>query len=1110
MRRRWRRLLIPLATLVLGISLGAGQAAAADGPYPPVPSDAELQQLANDAVAHFPSCGTTIPNGKAAALHVSCTEIKISKWHSEASDAEYNDNWVLVTFKMSTGVFPDGRTDSDYHILSAQITANAPLDLLTGGWPAGRQTNDWSSWIPTWLKPDWDLTTHHPYTPGPSASPELPLCDAAISLPGGLKAGDVLAPDASVTSLGGAPVQGSISMVWTINGVVANSVTWDGNPAAIVLQLSCQGHAQEFQATYNGTLTQGPGPSPGGSSAPEPSVAPEPSGPPEASEAPEPEPSGTPGPNDEDPANAQGQGARGRTPGLGGIGSVPGPSDPIEGLVGMVAPGLLGLLGGLLLGGAGSSGGGTGNNGGGPGSSGSTGSEGPTGPGGPGSGDPAPTGKESGGEGTKTGPGGTDSSSGGLTTQGAIDKLTTAMNQAVAANNKTVQEVINNAQADLLDANGQVIPEKYAAALKAIEAAGAGAGPVGALGLYDPNSSTDAALRAAHDSWLGKKVASGVGGVVSFATAAGRGITQIADALAHPQYFLGGLEAATQKVAPTESAALNSALTDGRYLDALGAGAMKYGKGYFAGYQAVGNVAVTMVTGMLPVDEIKTLLNPKASLADKFAAYQSAEVKVALLVAPFLGEARAAGAAVDAARATEAANAAAKAGRAVEAVNTGAKAGRAVEAAETAGSAVKAGGAAEATTTAGTVARTGAAEAGTVARTGAAEAGGAEATTGGQAARAGAAETGAAEAKAAEATAGAVGPAKPPPLTPERLSATLDAGKKVERLSANVLGDTAAPTSLREGARIVRQSPELQAAADDAIRADGGSGAARMGRQVGDLNSDANNLITARKMDLQNQAMNNAAKRIADLEAKLCQAAGEPVPSRIPTFEVTQGNRGYISGANTSTDLDRTFQLRHVSSEQANKILAEECGKLGGPGKPGFTPNDLATHAYVAKPGSLVDLSGDAPLSDQFVRGNLQEINSKFGYVPTYTAPNGTITVGAHVEAGLGTEALPMAQRFGPTAAPAGGDAASAAARAAASNADVATQISKIDSAVAANNVNDCAKAAARAIKAGGHFVGPEEAIMRAAAAKDPIEATRILRQAGIDSLSDLQARVRP
>jgi hypothetical protein len=74
----------------------------------------------------------------------------------------------------------------------------------------------------------------------------------------------------------------------------------------------------------------------------------------------------------------------------------------------------------------------------------------------------------------------------------------------------------------------------------------------------------------------------------------------------------------------------------------------------------------------------------------------------------------------------------------------------------------------------------------------------------------------------------------------------------------------------------------------------------------------------------------------------------------------------------------------------------------------------------------------------------------------------------------------------------------------------VATQISKIDSAVAANNVNDCAKAAARAIKAGGHFVGPEEAIMRAAAAKDPIEATRILRQAGIDSLSDLQARVRP
>ena len=1025
MRRRWERLLIPLVALVLAASAGAGLAAA-EGPYPPVPSDAELQQLANAAVAKFPTCGTTIPNGPAPALHVSCTDIKVSKWHSETSAAQNNDNWVLVTFKISTGVFPDGRTDVAYHILSAQILADTPIDLLTGGWPAQRKTNDWSDWIPSWLTPGWDLTTHHPWTPGPSASPELPLCDAAINVPGGLKAGDTLAPDATVTSTNGTPVQGAISMVWTINGTVTNSVAWDGNPARIVLQLSCQGHAQEFTASYNGTLVrdsgtttpaESAGPLPPSSIEPGETAGPDESSAPTESAAPSPVPNG---------------GKHGVTPGLGGVGTVPGPADPLSGLVGMVAPALLGILGGLLLGG------GSGNAGG----AGGAGGEGPVGPGGTGFGGSTPAGKEvGGGEGPKLGGPGADSPvGGGLTTQGAISTLALAMNQAVDTKNAAMANAINNAQADLLDASGNVIPEKYAAAIKAIrEASGTDPKQINPTDFYDPNSSTDAAMKAGRDSWLGQKVIAGAGAVVGTASSVAHNLALLADSAWNWKYFLKGAEVATRNAAPEESQAMDTALSDGKYIDALKAGAMKYGKGYLAADNAVSKVretlAVEIAAGILPVDEFTTIMDPHVSWAKKFEAYQSAEVKVGLLLLPVVGEIRGAGVAVDAARAVEATNAAAKTARSVEA------------------------------------------------------------------------------ARSAAAVADVV--------STERMAAAVKSGQEIERLAATVLGDGAAPANLREGAQIVRRSsPELQAAIDNTIRENAGSDAIRMARQTGNLADNANNLAIARKMDVQNQAMNNAAREIARLEAEICQSKGLPVPARVQTFDVTEGSRTHISGANFNADLDRTFITDHVSSDKANEILANECEKLGGPGRPGFTPEDLGVHAYTARPGTLADTSGvvDAPLNDSFVRNNLGGIKSKSGFVPTYTAPpvagakNGVVTVGTPVNGALGSEALPIAERFGPPLKLVGEGSTVSAVDTAAS---VATQIGKLDAAVAVKDVNLAAKAAARAIKAGDLLGGPEsaaarDAIMRAAAAKDPIEAMQILRDAGIDPFSDLQTLVKP
>jgi hypothetical protein len=992
MRRRWLLLLIQLMALMLAASAGAGLVAA-DGPYPPVPSDAEVQRLANDAVAHSGTCGADLPD-QHNPRHVTCTIFEIGKWHSETSDSQYNDNWITVIYKHSSVGPMDAAPMVYYILLQGEILPNAPIVLSGACHPASELSSDYSGCIAgEGLKPGWDLTTHHPYSPGPSNSPELPLCNATISVPRGLKAGDTLAPDATVTSMDGAPVKGSISMVWTINGAVANSVVWDGNPAGIVLQLSCQGHAQEFSATYNGTLTQAPGPLPGQSSTPEPSSGPGPSG------DPEPEESGV-------------------TPGLGGVGEVPGPADPVQGLLGMLAPGLLGILGGLLF-----SGGGGGGTPVAPGTPTAPGGPAPGG-GGPGS-DPAPGDGPAGTQGPS--PVGT-SPGGGITTQGAINALTLAMNQAVDTNNTAMADAVNNAQSDLLDANGNVIPEKYAAAIKAIrEASGTDPKQISATDFSDPNSDTDAALKAARDTWLGKKVEAGAGAVVGAVSSTGHNLALLADAAWNWKYFLKGAEAATQNVAPAESQAMDSALADGRYLDALGAGAMKYGKGYLAANDAVNKVGATiatdMVVGMLPVDEVKTLLDPNASRADKFAAYQVAQVKVGLLLLPVLGEVRGAGAAVDAARAAEAASTAAKAARAAE---------------------------------------------------------------------------------SAAAVADVV--------TAERMAAAVKSGREIDRIAATVLGDGAAPANLREGAQIVRSSPELQAAIDNTIRENAGSDAIRMARQTGNLADNANNLAIARKMDLQNQAMNNAAREIARLEAEICQSKGLPVPGRVQTFDVTEGNRGYVSGANFNADLDRTFVTQHVSSETANEILANECGKLGGPGQPGFTQNDLGVHAYVAKPGTLVDTAGDAPLADAFVRNNLGGIKSKSGFVPTYTAENGAVTIGTPVNGALGSEALPMAEHFGPPLKLVGEGSTVSAADTAAS---VATQIGKLDAAVAAKDVNLCAKAAARAIKAGDLLGSPDsaaarDAIMRAAGAKDPVEAMQILRNAGIDPFSDLQTIVRP
>jgi hypothetical protein len=321
------------------------------------------------------------------------------------------------------------------------------------------------------------------------------------------------------------------------------------------------------------------------------------------------------------------------------------------------------------------------------------------------------------------------------------------------------------------------------------------------------------------------------------------------------------------------------------------------------------------------------------------------------------------------------------------------------------------------------------------------------------------------------------------------------ATQKTEQLGADALGGKPAPTSLRQAQQILEENPKLRDAIDDAIRADDGSGTLHGLRQDGAMSSDANTLITARKMQLQEQAMNAAGKRIAEEETAARIANGEPPPRRIMTAESSEGNRTSATGANTRTDLDRTqLGLEHVTHDRAEQILDEECANLD------FDRSAIDTNVYTPPPGQLADTAGAAPNSDAWIQRSLQRTTGKSGYHPINVASDGTITVGDHVGGSAGSEALPMDQRFdAPVQLTAAEQAQS-----------VAHQLEGLNQAVAQNNVSGGVKFAARAIKDGAGFDGPADAIMRAAMTKDPAKQMAILKEAGIGSVADLQARLRP
>ena len=697
-------------------------------------------------------------------------------------------------------------------------------------------------------------------------------------------------------------------------------------------------------------------------------------------------------------------GANGGTPGLGGVGTLPGPANGTQGLVGMLGPGLLGLLGGALLGGLGG------------------GATAPVVPGGP---------AGAGGTGGKAPGGSPGGSNADAATRAARDELTRLWNRANVTKNRALSDAVTRAISEAFDANGNLIPEKWAALRQEIRAS-AGYDRTVLDRLYAlpdevraPIDALKAGAATVVDTAgaIGDGVVPFVKGVGSGISAAGHGLMDIGDAIRHPKMFARGLDDTMRNVvreaADAEGKEFTQALRDGNYLDALSAQIRGTGKIGASLAGTAGSKAWGFAREMLPVDEVESFFDPNASLDERLWAVPAAFSKMAGLLAgtetglkpvpgispntTFIPSAAPGWAAEQAARAAE------------------------------------------------------------------------------QAARAAAEEAASTSGAAAEAA--------------SQRQAVAEATQKAEQLGADALGGKPAPTNLAQCQKILAENPELCDAVDDAIRADGGSGNLHGLRQDGAMSADANALITARKMQLQEQAMNAAGKRIAEEETAARIANGEPPPRRIITAESSEGNRTSATGANTRTDLDRTqLGLEHVSHERAEQILDEECANLR------FDRGAIDTNVYTPPPGQLADTAGAAPNSDAWIQRSLQRVTGRSGYHPVYVTSDGRIIVGDHVGGAAGTEALPMDERFGAPVELTPAEQAES----------VAHQLHSLDQAVAQNNVSGGVKFAARAIKDGAGFDGPTDAVMRAAMNKDPAAQMVILHEAGIDSVADLQARLRP
>lgn len=379
------------------------------------------------------------------------------------------------------------------------------------------------------------------------------------------------------------------------------------------------------------------------------------------------------------------------------------------------------------------------------------------------------------------------------------------------------------------------------------------------------------------------------------------------------------------------------------------------------------------------------------------------------------------------------------------------------------------------------------------------------------------------------------------------------AAHEVELLARQAMRGREAFQNFQQAQKALAENPELKRAIDQAIaRNDGGTSLykLRAGRLMGE---DAHTLITARKLQLQDQAVNHATRRIlqkevtARLAAKAaaqkqlaaCQArladpaldpatrrtlqqeaaalkaiAEERIPRRFHTFNATQGSRSRISGSNIDADFDQTLLgLRHVSREEAEQIINRECKRLG------MTKQQLDINIYRPRKG-LMDAAGAAP-NDQVTLENIGQTTGTAGHHEIYVGRDGKVHVGNHVSTAQGREGVLAGratmdpppgwsrQRWMQEGIWEGFEQAPLQVPKAQWAAVRATQLENLFHAFERGNMNQMVKYANR-----GRMVGlsmdesTARLVRNVAGQKDPAVAARILSDAGVRSPQELMARL--
>ncbi|MDO8689845.1 MAG: hypothetical protein Q7R39_07515 [Dehalococcoidia bacterium] len=256
-----------------------------------------------------------------------------------------------------------------------------------------------------------------------------------------------------------------------------------------------------------------------------------------------------------------------------------------------------------------------------------------------------------------------------------------------------------------------------------------------------------------------------------------------------------------------------------------------------------------------------------------------------------------------------------------------------------------------------------------------------------------------------------------------KLGEAAQAVQKVQGMAGEALAGQNVK-NMKDLQAIIRENPTLANALDDAIKAGSGTELLPGMARGGAMSQETEMLITARKMQAQEQAMANATRRILQEEAQAAFEATGTKGGSYQTFNASQGSRTTIGGANTKVDLDQTITgLKHVSEARVNEILAEETKNLG------FNPKQLETNIYKPPAGQLIDPAGDKPLSEGTLKQIIQQNTSSSGRYHTFVDSAGNVHVtgpftgqGSQV-LGIG-EQVSGVQRWTPEAAKAAAEAA--------------------------------------------------------------------------------------